>query len=206
LYDINIVEYLQPVNTEGLLQRVRAAIYLSLDELWPAPSNVMLIATFLDPRFKNFDWCNSDGKDEAKELIQELYNDAKKDLLSRNSISSVISSSDDDDDIFKSLKVKETNVRGDDDEVALYLQQKQIRLKDDPLKWWVVNEITLPVLAQIARKYLSIPAVSVPSERLFSDAGNHISARRTRLSPGLVNKMLFLKRNSNIFDIFPPLN
>ena len=207
LDNINIVEYLQPVNTEGLLQKVRAAIYLSLDELWPVPSNIMLVATFLDPRFKNFDWCNGDenGKDKAKELVQELYNDAKKDLLPRDSINSIISSSYDDNDIFKALKGKETNVR-DDDEMILYLQQKQIRLKDDPLKWWSVNEVTLPVLSQIARKYLSIPAASVPSERLFSDAGNHISARRTRLSPDLVDKMLFLKRNSDIFDIFPPLD
>ncbi|EXX77318.1 hypothetical protein RirG_024890 [Rhizophagus irregularis DAOM 197198w] len=206
LDDINIVEYLQPVNTEGLLQKVRAAIYLSLDELWPVPSNIMLVATFLDPRFKNFDWCNGNDKDEAKELVQVLYNDAKKDISPRDSINSIItSSSDDDDDIFKALKGKETNVR-DDDEVVLYLQQKQIRLKDDPLKWWSVNEVILPVLAQIARKYLSIPAASVPSERLFSDAGNHISARRTRLSPDLVDKMLFLKRNSDIFDIFPPLD
>ncbi|CAB5213019.1 unnamed protein product [Rhizophagus irregularis] len=145
-------EYLQPVNTEGLLQKVRAAIYLSLDELWPVPSNIMLVATFLDPRFKNFDWCNGNDKDEAKELVQVLYNDAKKDISPRDSINSIItSSSDDDDDIFKALKGKETNVR-DDDEVVLYLQQKQIRLKDDPLKWWSVNEVTLPVLAQIARK------------------------------------------------------
>ncbi|CAB5369787.1 unnamed protein product [Rhizophagus irregularis] len=204
LDDINTVEYLQPVNTEGLLQKVRAAIFLSLDELWTVPSNIMLVATFLDPRFKNFDWCNGNGKDEAKQLVQELYN-AKKDFLPRNSINSIISSSDDDDDIFKALKVNKERVQ-DDDEVMLYLQQKQVRLKDDPLKWWSVNEITLPILAQIARKYLSIPAASVPSERLFSDAGNHISARQTRLSPELVNKMLFLKRNSDIFDIFPPLN
>jgi len=210
LDDINTAEYLQPVDTKNLLQKVRAAIFLSLDELWSIPSNIALIATFLDPRFKTFDWCNGDGKDEAKKLVQELYNDAKKDLP-RNSINSIksITSSDDDDDIFKALKDDARDVEDKDedkDELVLYLQQKQIRLKDDPLKWWSVNKVTLPILAQMARKYLSIPATSVPSERLFSDAGNHISSRRTRLSPELVNKMLFLKRNSENFDIFPPLD
>ena len=175
--DINIVEYLQPVNTEGSLQKVCAAIYLSLDELWPVPSNIMLVATFLDLRFKTLSGVMAmiKIKDEAKELVQVLYNDAKKDILPRDSINSIISSSDDDNDIFEALKANVVR----DDEVVLYLQQKQIRLKDDPLKWWSVNEVTLPVLAQIARKYLLIPAASVPSERLFSDAGNHISARRT---------------------------
>ncbi|CAB4383308.1 unnamed protein product [Rhizophagus irregularis] len=114
LDDINTVEYLQPVNTEGLLQKVRAAIFLSLDELWTVPSNIMLVATFLDPRFKNFDWCNGNGKDEAKQLVQELYN-AKKDFLPRNSINSIISSSDDDDDIFKALKVNKERVQDDDE-------------------------------------------------------------------------------------------
>ncbi|CAG8746229.1 3828_t:CDS:2 [Rhizophagus irregularis] len=109
LDDINIVEYLQSVNTEGLLQKVRVAIYLSLDELWPVPSNIMLVATFLDPRFKNFDWCNGNDKDEAKELVQVLYNDAKKNISPRDSINSIITSSSDDDDIFKALKSKETN-------------------------------------------------------------------------------------------------
>ena len=52
--DTNQVEYLPAVDTTGLLERVRAAIYLSLDELWSVPTDNALIATFLDPRFKHF--------------------------------------------------------------------------------------------------------------------------------------------------------
>ncbi|RGB39168.1 hypothetical protein C1646_754833 [Rhizophagus diaphanus] len=47
--DTNKVEDLPPVNTTNLLEKVRAAIYLSLDELWAIPTDTALIATFLDP-------------------------------------------------------------------------------------------------------------------------------------------------------------
>ncbi|CAG8736715.1 10460_t:CDS:2 [Cetraspora pellucida] len=56
---------------------------------------------------------------------------------------------------------------------------------------------------QLACKYLSISVTSVPSERLFSDVGNHISSKRTRLSPDLVNRVLFLKCNRVHADMFP---
>ena len=65
----------------------------------------------------------------------------------------------------------------EDDEINLYLQQRKIGLNDDPLKWWAVNKNNFPILAQIARKYLSIPATSVSSKRLFSDTSNHITAK-----------------------------
>src|ERR1700755_3399824 len=38
----------------------------------------------------------------------------------------------------------------------------------DPLLWWKKNQETLPILGNLASKYLSAPPSSVESERLFS--------------------------------------
>ena len=64
-----------------------------------------------------------------------------------------------------------------------------------------------PILSIIAQKYLGIPTTFVASERLFSDAGNHVTAKRNSLEPGLLEKMVFLKRNMQTMDhinVFPP--
>ncbi|RIB24779.1 hypothetical protein C2G38_2139097 [Gigaspora rosea] len=50
LDDTNTIRYLPPTNCEGLLEKLRAAIYLSLDELWGIPDEVGLKASMLDPR------------------------------------------------------------------------------------------------------------------------------------------------------------
>ncbi|CAG8484694.1 8813_t:CDS:2 [Cetraspora pellucida] len=71
----------------------------------------------------------------------------------------------------------------------------QIGVDQDPLEWWNVNKNEFPVLSLLALKYLSIPATSVPSKRLFSDAENYISAKHTRLSLDLVNQTY----NSQLF-------
>ncbi|CAG8552634.1 25253_t:CDS:2, partial [Racocetra persica] len=50
----------------------------------------------------------------------------------------------------------------------------------------------------------SILATSTPSERLFSDAGNIMSVKRTNLLPITFEHLIFLKRNHHSVDsIFP---
>ena len=205
--DTNQVEYLPSVNTTGLLERVRAAIYLSLDELWSIPTDTALIATFLDPRFKHFKWATNGERDKAKQLVKTLYDELKLNLRLPDGTeeSEDRNSENDDGDFFHDLEgnYAQTNTE-EEDEISRYVKLSDIRVKDDPLVWWLNNRDNFPTLIQLARKYLSIPTTSVPSERLFSDAGNYISAKRTRLAPELVNKVLFLKRNSSHFDMFPP--
>ena len=66
-------------------------------------------------------------------------------------------------------------------EISHYKGTPAIRLRDKPLQWWNLNKHILPNLAKLAHKCLSIVATSVPSERLFSVAGNIMGAKRVAL-------------------------
>ena len=65
-------------------------------------------------------------------------------------------------------------------------------LFENPLDWWRVNETNFPYLAKLALKYLSIPATSAPSERVFSTAGLTIAKDRARLEASRANEIVFL--------------
>lgn len=80
-------------------------------------------------------------------------------------------------------------------EVNLY-RSLPVAAKDlEPLQWWQQNKTTFPTLAKLSKRYLCIPATSVPSEREFSAAGNIVSAKRNCLKPGKVNELCFLASN-----------
>lgn len=61
--------------------------------------------------------------------------------------------------------------------------------------WWNTNKTRYPMLSEMARKYICIPATSTPSERVFSTAGNIVSAKIANLLPENVNKLVFLYQN-----------
>jgi hAT family C-terminal dimerisation region len=59
------------------------------------------------------------------------------------------------------------------------------------LAWWKQHKQMLPVLFRLARKYLAIPATSIPTECVWSDAGNIVSSKRTQLTGERVGKLVF---------------
>jgi len=67
------------------------------------------------------------------------------------------------------------------------------------MNWWEANERNYPRLASLAKEILAIPATSVPTERTFSDAGNIITAKRSRLLPENVDMLVFIYHNKNSF-------
>ena len=73
----------------------------------------------------------------------------------------------------------------------------------DPLSWWSLNQSRYPKLASVAKKILAIPATSAPAERIFSKAGWTVNERRSRLSPKLIDKLVFISENLNKLNAHP---
>lgn len=72
----------------------------------------------------------------------------------------------------------------------------------DPLLWWKRKAHLFPNLSVLAMTYLSIPATSASSERLFSQAGITIANDRSRKAPFMAEQEILLKMNSHVyFDI-----
>ncbi|XP_077359877.1 E3 SUMO-protein ligase ZBED1-like [Festucalex cinctus] len=80
------------------------------------------------------------------------------------------------------------------EEITKYRGRDGLDVNGDVLQWWK-EQVDLPLLLKLARSYLSIPATSVPSERVFSTAGDIITAERSRLLPEHVDQLIFLKKN-----------
>ncbi|KAM9751080.1 E3 SUMO-protein ligase ZBED1-like [Menidia menidia] len=80
------------------------------------------------------------------------------------------------------------------DEILKYRERDSLELGGDVLQWWK-GQVDLPLLSALAKDYLSIPATSVSSERVFSSAGNIVTAQRSLLHPDHVDQLIFLKKN-----------
>lgn len=100
------------------------------------------------------------------------------------------------------------NSQLENNEFDQYLNEPQLEMLESncPFSWWKLHKTHYPTLSNLARKYLTIPATSVPSERLFSDAGYHVTSKRNCLDPETVNQLVTLKRNIKIANIFPSDN
>ncbi|GES87581.1 zinc finger BED domain-containing protein 1-like [Rhizophagus clarus] len=218
-------------NISEVLKNVKNKIYLGLKHYWAMPDEFGIMAALLDPRYKDLNFItDEETKVKIHSSLQIQYDQLKREMQQQTStppsptISTISTTSTSSTPSMRSLhehqerrqqKVKKvfqtkessTSSLAIADEITTYFLLPVARENKNPLDWWKSKQEIFPVLSIIARKYLGIPATSVASERLFSDAGNHITAKRSLLDPALLGKMVFLKRNMKTMDhinIFPP--
>ena len=69
------------------------------------------------------------------------------------------------------------------------------------LDWWRVNKHQFPHIAVLARKWLCVTATSTPSERVFSDCGLGLTAKRSRLKGYVLRDQVMIRRNACCVNI-----
>ena len=166
-----------------------------------AESNEFLVcSSFLDPHFK--DKCFSSGqvKTVARELLQQRL----------SALSTPVHASENIDSEEPAPKRSRTALlecfseilqeagasvsEDSENEIARYLSEPLIEFHkgNQYLTWWANNQNRFPSLAKLAQKYLCAPPTSVPSERLFSLAGDVYDEKRNRLAPERAETLLFI--------------
>lgn len=174
------------------------------------------IATFLDPRFKHYK-DDDQKKKEIEELIKleilkiadtvaadseiQVFNDddgpaAKKSKLGKflgkkYGIGVMQSDSPSSHNSVDRL----TPLEKANNELLMYLQYPQLVIEESPLNWWKKESIHLPMLSNLAQKFLCICATSVASERTFSTGGNIVTSKRNCLKPHIIDQLVFLAKN-----------
>lgn len=182
-------------------------------------SELLDVATFLDPRFKMKFVVDSD-KDNIKDRIIREGTEAQTAKESTNQEHTIPQSTSTDSStsvdapppakkrklgsILRQCMAGDSSVhtltpktpqQKAEIEVESYLRIPLQDVEGDPLQWWKVEEKNYPILATLARKYLCICATSSPSERLFSTSGLLVTPKRSSLKPDKVNMLVFLSRN-----------
>ena len=170
----------------------------------------VMIATILDSRTKKMEFGDDDN----------LYEQTKEELAYRYSLIKSENDKNLDDEQAESstsqVNMNQTykwnyistlfkkNITNNEEELEAYFNASQIDWDANPFEWWNMYKSKFPILSNLAQKYLCISATSTASERLFFDAGNTMTVKRTSLNQNLFERIVILKKNVNyIGNIWP---
>ncbi|GET62115.1 zinc finger BED domain-containing protein 1-like [Rhizophagus irregularis DAOM 181602=DAOM 197198] len=210
------VDLNQPMQISGVLKKVKDTLYQAMLFYWKNEREISYLLSILDPRIKKLDFAPY----EIEQTLNSLKNKYRKMKLSMSShlqsspipmpvtITTPFLGPTPSSTLYKSTLFDIFNhpsPANNRNELNEYLAIPQIPFNIDPFSWWKINKEKFPILSELARAYLSVSATSTPSERLFSDCGNLMGLKRTRISPEFFKRIMFLKRNYNILDtIYKP--
>ena len=214
---LNIVEHQMD---ESKMDDFGKQVCENMNERWPnyESSLDLAIPALLDPRFKEFSFTNDEAEESAVQATVDMMHDNRVnsvepvlDNTSEKSFTEAASTRSEETSsnvwgVFKKMvaKKKESNIQNNSSQVMKQNLQKELSIffNDDllepeksPFDWWKNNRRKYPNIAKLAQIYLSIPATSVSSERLFSKAGLVITSRRACLEPNFAEQLVFLGHN-----------
>jgi len=169
----------------------------ALDEI--NATDISVLASALDPRYKLMKFLNAEKISEIKVELQYQISQLTPDIEANSSSSS--------QNLQPPAKKKaldilfgqeERNSSVSSDEVELYFSENSIPRSFNPLQWWKANSFRYPRPSQLVKPLFAIPATSTASERLFSVAGLTVSRLCSSLNRENVNALVFLHNNYHL--------
>ncbi|KAK4023258.1 hypothetical protein OUZ56_008679 [Daphnia magna] len=182
------------------------------------------VATYMDPRFKKEYLDPSDktndktnrtpslGAESAeKRVISEIRRAANRSRQQHDSDPSTRNQLDNNTDDIRCLhdsRISKLNAdRGGQGEISAanylvviseYLKLPLFPWAKDPLDFWrsKKDEGVLIPMIPVVKQFACIPATSVPSEQVFSKAGDLVRKKRSALSHKHIDLLLFLNKNA----------
>ncbi|XP_041843910.1 E3 SUMO-protein ligase ZBED1-like [Melanotaenia boesemani] len=206
-----------------LVQEIKMTIHEDLSKRYTSVQmkNILLTASTLDPRFKALPFLT---KEEQLDVHAKVIVEAA--ALEKEVVQAEAEVGAENTDImeeesppapkrasalvnllgrtFTEVKVVPKSASSKaEEELKKYLEAPPLSLSEDPLHWWSLHEASFPLLAKLAKRYLCIPGTSVAAERVFSTAGDIVTAQRSNLTPHHVDQLLFLQKNLDIANCGP---
>ncbi|KAI2648672.1 E3 SUMO-protein ligase ZBED1 [Labeo rohita] len=206
-----------------IVKEIKAAICQDLSKRYmDQQKETMYVCSALDPGFKALPFLPDDEREEIylritaeARRIQELFQEEAKVIPGQED-----NHVEDKDDIPASPPPKKkkdlccladllgstysagpavrhrTTQAQAEEEMSRYKEAPPLSLAEgSPLSWWKEHQNEYPLMSRLAKVYLCIPGTSVSSERVFSTAGDIVTAQRSVLSSKHVDQLLFLNKN-----------
>ncbi|CAB5179879.1 unnamed protein product [Rhizophagus irregularis] len=174
------IDISSPFDPAGVEIKVRKILYKAIKHYWSVREDIGLMASLLDPRWKNLSFAtqeeikrvhvyiitslnNNAQEEELDEFVQEDSDDCTID----SEFNDTLEEHDDEWGSNESdhYEEEDENVEEEKNKEEEEVVNEYRNLDTNPFEWWKNHKMEFPVIAHLARKYLIIPATSVPSER-----------------------------------------
>ncbi|XP_078018496.1 E3 SUMO-protein ligase ZBED1-like [Epinephelus lanceolatus] len=191
------------------IREAKLAVTRDLEKRYTDPDLLDCLhrATVLDPRFKSLPIldeaiCDQVYKHLTSEIMEHQFQAVQEGPSNEQDQASSVSPPQElFGDLLKTEQQTKAFPQKIKEEVSSYKAAGGLNVDADPFRWWKEHQVTLPYISKVAQRYLCVPGTSVASKRVFSTAGDIVSASRSQLHPEHVDMLIFLQKNLNIIDL-----